>query len=130
MKYRLLDILACPECKHFPLKLYVFEREEYDRKLDLKKPYCELYCGFLEKPLKELKEEPPCEQCIRYEIVTGLLYCENCRRWYPIIKRIPRMLPDKLRNKREDLIFLRKYSSKIPEKILYEGKPYNLSSEK
>ncbi|MEM4000882.1 MAG: Trm112 family protein, partial [Saccharolobus sp.] len=47
MKYRLMDLLACPMCKHFPLKLFVFSEKEIDRKLSQedKKPLCELYCA-------------------------------------------------------------------------------------
>ncbi len=127
MKYRLMDILACPECKHFPLNLIVIEREEYERKLDIKKPFCELYCSYLGKKIEELKEEAPCDECIRYEIVTGVIYCPNCGRWYPIIKSIPRMLPDKHRRKKEDISFLEKYKDRLPREIVYEGKPYNLS---
>jgi len=29
MKYRFMDIAACPMCKHFPLELYVIEEREY-----------------------------------------------------------------------------------------------------
>ncbi|HIP85127.1 MAG TPA: Trm112 family protein, partial [Pyrodictium sp.] len=29
MKYRFMDIAACPMCKHFPLELYVIETKEY-----------------------------------------------------------------------------------------------------
>lgn len=36
------------------------------------------------------------------------------------------MLPDELREKEEDLKFLRKWRGKIPEKILKEGKPFPL----
>jgi len=39
------------------------------------------------------------------------------------------MLPDELRNLREDLKFLRKWRDKIPEKVLRDGKPINLSSK-
>jgi len=60
------------------------------------------------------------------EIVEGLLVCPKCNRYYPIIDEIPHMLPDELREKEEDLGFLEKWKDKIPEKILYEGKPFNL----
>jgi hypothetical protein len=36
------------------------------------------------------------------------------------------MLPDELRKREEDLPFLKKWKEKIPEKILVEGKPFNL----
>jgi len=60
------------------------------------------------------------------EIVEGLLVCPKCNRFYPIIEEIPHMLPDELREKEEDVGFLRKWKEKIPEKILNEGKPFNL----
>jgi uncharacterized protein YbaR (Trm112 family) len=43
------------------------------------------------------------------EIKEGLLYCSKCNRWYPIIDTIPQMLPDKYRNKKEELPFLEKW---------------------
>ena len=128
MKYRLLNLLACPHCKHFPLRLYVIELKEYERKLPTNPPLCDLYCGYLDKYLNELTSMPPCEECIKKEIVTAVLYCLKCNRWYPVIDEIPRMLPDHYRNKNEDLKFLRKYSDKIPSEIRYRGKPYNLVS--
>lgn len=88
MKRRLLDILACPICKHFPLELSVFEEKE--------------------------------------EIDEGILVCNNCYRWYPIIESIPHMLPDELRDEKEDLVFLKKWNEKIPESVLKNGKPFNL----
>jgi len=63
------------------------------------------------------------------EIVEGIIVCPKCMRWYPIRDEIPEMLPDELRNKREEIEFLRKWRDKIPEKILLEGKPFNLSEE-
>ena len=88
MKKQLMEILACPICKHSPLDLHIFEDKE--------------------------------------EIVEGLITCSACNRWYPIIEEIPHMLPDKLRNKKEDLEFLKKWQKKVPKKYLTEGKPFNL----
>jgi len=62
------------------------------------------------------------------EIVEGLLVCSKCNRYYPIIEEIPHMLPDELREKAEDTGFLKKWQEKIPEKILNEGKPFNLKT--
>ena len=130
MKYRLLDLLACPICKHFPLQLYVFSSRTVDRSIgEEKKPLCELFCVYKNKFIKDIREVPPCEECIKHEIVDGVLYCPNCKRWYPIIDEIPRMLPDKLRKKEEDLSFMRKYKDKIPREILEEGVPFNLKGE-
>jgi len=131
LKYRLMDILACPYDKKFPLKLYVFEEKVYPEREYVwdKKPLCELYCGLLEKKVEEL-DETPCEECIKKEIVEGLIFCEVCNRWYPIVEEIPIFLPDEIREKRkqEDLKFLNKYKDKIPEKILKEGKPWTLTN--
>jgi len=62
------------------------------------------------------------------EIIEGLIVCPNCLRWYPIRDEIPEMLPDELRKETEDLPFLKKWKEKIPEKILLEGRPFNLKS--
>ncbi len=128
MKYRLLNLLACPHCKNFPLDIIIIEVKEYERKLPSEPPLCDLYCGYLGKYLKELNTKPPCAECIKKEIVTAVIYCRNCKRWYPVIDEIPRMLPDHYRNRGEDINFLKKYSDKIPDEIKYHGKPFNLSS--
>jgi len=60
------------------------------------------------------------------EIVEGMIICQLCNRWYPIRDEIPEMLPDELRNEKEDLPFLKTWGSKVPEKILKEGRPFNL----
>jgi len=89
LKRKLMDILACPIDKHYPLELLVFEEKNG-------------------------------------EIVEGLIWCPKCGRFYPIRDEIPEMLPDELRDLKEDLEFLEKWKDKIPEKILTEGKPVNL----
>ncbi|MEL9929468.1 MAG: Trm112 family protein [Sulfolobales archaeon] len=132
MKYRLLDLLACPMCKNFPLKLIVFSRNTYKRDFKGRKPLCELWCSFTSREIKEFKKEgvePPCEECFRYEVAEGILICSKCGRWYPIIGEIPRMLPDEYRKKKDDIEFLKKYKDQIPEEVVLRGLPYNLSSE-
>jgi uncharacterized protein YbaR (Trm112 family) len=92
MKRKLMDILACPIDKFYPLQLQVFEEKE--------------------------------------EINSGMIMCPKCNRWYPIIDEIPHMLPDDLREQKEDLSFLERWRDKIPETILKEGKPFNLGEGK
>jgi len=89
LKKRLMDILACPIDKSYPLELHVFEESD--------------------------------------EIVSGILICPKCNRWYPIIEEIPHMLPDDLREENEDVAFLRKWKEKIPQRTLAEGRPFKLS---
>lgn len=91
MKRKLMDILACPIDKHYPLELHVFEEKD--------------------------------------EIVEGMIICPKCLRWYPIRDEIPEMLPDELRERKDELPFLRKWTSEVPKKILVEGKPFNLKAE-
>ena len=129
MKYRLMDVLACPECKHFPLELVVLSERELE---GVKAPEgfrCELYCGLNRAFLKELGQEPDCGRCFAREVVEGVLYCPGCGRWYPIIDEIPRLLPDHIREakmKKDELAFLRRHADELPDKITREGKPYNL----
>lgn len=60
------------------------------------------------------------------EVISGILECHQCHRWYPIIDEIPHMLPDDLRNKKEELQFLIKWKKNVPSNILEEGKPYTI----
>jgi uncharacterized protein YbaR (Trm112 family) len=64
------------------------------------------------------------------EIVSGIITCPKCSRWYPIIDEIPHMLPDDLREEKEDLTFLRKWKEKIPQKVLTEGNPFKLGQHR
>jgi uncharacterized protein YbaR (Trm112 family) len=90
MKRKLLDILACPIDKFYPLELLVFEEKD--------------------------------------EIVSGVLICSKCSRWYPIIDEIPHMLPDELREQNEDVAFLEKWRPQLPPKVLNDGVPFNLKA--
>lgn len=90
MKRSLMEILACPICKHHPLELQVFQEAD--------------------------------------EVVEGLILCDACHRWYPIIEEIPFMLPDELRDGKDDLPFLRKWQHKFPDAVLAKGKPFNKDS--
>jgi uncharacterized protein len=91
MRRKLLDILACPIDKFYPLRLLEFTDKEPD------------------------------------VVVDGVLLCDKCKRFYPIIDEIPVMLPDDLRSRKEDLEFLQKWKGSIPKETLTSGKPVNLS---
>jgi len=43
------------------------------------------------------------------KVVEGILYCENCKRWYPIKDEVAIMLPDDMRDKKLDEEFYAKY---------------------
>jgi len=59
-------------------------------------------------------------------IIEGALYCSDCSRFYPIIDEIPIMLPDELRDKKQDIDFLKKNQEKLPEKIIKHATPWHL----
>jgi len=59
-------------------------------------------------------------------IEDGALYCTECSRFYPIIEEIPIMLPDELRNKKQEIEFLKNYKDKLPEKIITKANPWHL----
>ena len=126
MKYRLMDLLACPICKTFPLRLFVFSVRNIKPTTSIRK--CELYCAYHGDFIKNLSETE-CATCYGKEISDGLLECANCGRWYPIEEDIPRMLPDDLRNRQQDEAFLIKWKNRIPQHILNEGKPFSLLHE-
>ena len=91
MKKSMLDILACPIDKHYPLELYEVVSDG-----------------------QTVKE--------------GVLFCTKCSRYYPIIDEIPVMLPDELRKDKKDseIELLKKWQSKIPDKVIKQGNPWHL----
>ncbi len=47
-----------------------------------------------------------------FEIKTGVIYCNQCKRWYPIIDSIPQLLPDNVRDEESDEKFREKWKKK------------------
>ena len=125
MKYRLMDLLACPICRMFPLRLMVFE--ERGIKPPERVERCELYCSYHDSMIERLPHEPRCVECYGREVVNGLITCPKCGRWYPVEEEIPRMLPDELRDRERDLRFLSKWRARVPDEILRQGRPFSLS---
>jgi uncharacterized protein YbaR (Trm112 family) len=89
MNKKMMDMLACPIDKHFPLE--IFEIKSNNDAVD-----------------------------------EGSLYCTKCNRFYPIIEEIPIMLPDELRDKKQDIEFLEKNKTVLPQKIIKDAKPWHL----
>ena len=96
MKKSMLDILACPIDKHYPLELF-----ELDARLE---------GGSVNDTV----------------ISEGILFCGKCFRFYPIVDEIPVMLPDELRELQSEIEFLQKWKNKIPDKVIKYGNPWHL----
>lgn len=89
MNKTMMNILACPMDKNYPLEL--FEIEDTDE-----------------------------------TVLEGALFCSKCSRFYPIVEEIPIMLPDELRDKKQELEFLKKHRDRLPEKIITKANPWHL----
>lgn len=92
----MLDLLACPIDKHYPLELFEINIKREDNDND------------------------------DIIISEGILFCNKCYRFYPIIDEIPVLLPDELREKRKDIDFLQKWQNRIPSKVINQGNPWHL----
>src|SRR5437016_383468 len=88
MKYRLMSLLCCPVCSGH-LKLTVLD----ERKISFKqsanvahgeKPYRTLAC-----PHGVVGD---CEECSTKDIREGILRCQECSEFFPIVNGVPRML--------------------------------------
>lgn len=64
---------------------------------------------------------------LEIEIDSGLLFCKNCNRWYPIIDTIPQMLPDEYRDESKETEFLQTNKNLLDKDFLnQELKPFNI----
>jgi len=62
-----------------------------------------------------------------FEINSGILFCSECKRWYPIIDTIPQMLPDKYRDEKKDTEFLKNHKNLLDEKFFIQDlKPFKI----
>ncbi len=89
MNKKMMEILACPMDKHFPLEIIEISSKD------------------------EI-------------ILEGVIFCSECSRFYPIVDEIPIMLPDELRDKNQDIEFLKRNKENLPEKIVNKGSPWHL----
>lgn len=92
----MLDILACPIDKYYPLELF---------ELDIR-----------------LQQGSDKDTVIN----EGILFCAKCLRFFPIVDEIPIMLPDELRERQSEIEFLQKWRNQIPDKVIKHGNPWHL----
>ncbi len=95
MKYRILDFLRCPNCKTELEIIPLNHREvQYNSNALNDNNLCPAYCKNPHQELTKSQEtQYHCKKCYEQEILEGLLTC-NCGKVYPVIREIPRFLPD------------------------------------
>lgn len=133
MKKHMLDILACPIDKNYPLELIELNVKELERD-KIKENYHPLNSEENNNIVKKNKNSGGGNKVNEIKqndekvivVIDGILYCKKCSRFYPIIDEIPIMLPDELREKEKDLQFLKKWKHTIPEEILTQSNPWHL----
>jgi uncharacterized protein len=132
MKKNMLDILACPLDKNYPLELIELNVKELEKEDKVKENYHPLNNDENTQIVKKNNNEGgnKANEIKQNEkviiVIDGILYCKKCSRFYPIIDEIPIMLPDELREKEKDLQFLTKWKHSIPEEILTNSNPWHL----
>jgi uncharacterized protein YbaR (Trm112 family) len=148
----MLDILVCPFDKESKLELFelgsrVSQKDEESIKKDLIPKFTgehqqnksdqknndmesiSVYNGYEEE--KKNKVDAHSDDLFAdadYDIVIeeGVLFCNRCFRFFPIVEEIPIILPDEIRDKNKDLELLKKWSDSLPEKVVKNAQPWHL----
>lgn len=130
MKYALIDLIICPNCRFYPLNLFVFEKQiKYKNNKKILTNidtsfFCKTYCGLHKHFIKNIKNNNQfnCEICLATDIIWGVILCPKCCSWYPIILGLPLLYPNYLKNniriKTLYNLFINKFSTTI-SKILH-----------
>ena len=125
----MLDILACPMDKNYPLDLIELHVKEFENDNLRESNFLNDDKNSKNNNLVINQENDITGEVTKDKIIViieGILYCKKCLRFYPIIDEIPIMLPDELREKEKDLEFLNKWKNNIPQKILNNANPWHL----
>lgn len=125
----MLDILACPMDKNYPLDLIELRVKEFENDNLRENNFLNDDKNSNNNNLVINQENDITGEVTKDKIIViieGILYCKKCLRFYPIIDEIPIMLPDELREKEKDLEFLKKWKNNIPQKILSNANPWHL----
>ena len=132
MKKYMLDILACPIDKNYPLELIELTIKNIEKE-NLKKNAQQTNNEEHNNSIKKIQNDSVLDHKNAIHdndqvtvVIDGILFCKKCSRFYPIIDEIPIMLPDELRDKHKDLQFLKKWENYLPELILKNSNPWHL----
>jgi uncharacterized protein len=127
MLKRMLDIIVCPFDKESSLELYELSTR------NLEKTDSKIISESNPQNVKledsvENKKENISNDLSNNDIIIeeGILFCNSCSRFYPIVEEIPIILPDELRDKNKDLEFIKKWTDSLPEKVVKKALPWHL----
>ncbi|HYO06320.1 MAG TPA: Trm112 family protein [Phototrophicaceae bacterium] len=127
---RMLDVLVCPFDKESELELFEFKTRPMGNiaQSEEKKSGSESGLKSNNNRAKDspVKSSNAVDMDNDVVIEDGVLFCNNCLRFYPIVEEIPIILPDELRDKNNDLDILRKWSDSLPEKVVKRSLPWHL----
>ena len=95
MKFRQLDLLRCSCGKsNMDVKNGTIRQVNFGFAID--KVRCERFCGLKRVTVADGKvNSADCAECYKQEITEGNIVCE-CGQKYPVIRGVPRFLPEKL----------------------------------
>jgi len=111
MQYDLMALIACPMCRGNSFSKSVIG-EGGDNVINP---------GYKEHTCNNSNNDDQ-----NHDMKNGILLCNTCGRWYPIINGIHILLPDTYRDEKKDMEFLTKYKSDLPDIVINNGKPFNI----
>ena len=128
MLKQMLDILVCPFDKESSLELYELSTKNFEKTdskiiLESNMQDVKIEGGSVENKKDNTSNDPSDDDII---IEEGILFCNSCSRFYPIVEEIPIILPDELRDKNKDMEFITKWSNSLPEKVVKKALPWHL----
>ena len=126
----MLDVLVCPFDKESELELFEFKTRPIANIAQSGEKKRESESGLKSNSnrAQDSTVKPSNAVDIDNDVVIedGMLFCNSCLRFYPIVEEIPIILPDELRDKNNDLDILRKWSNSLPEKVVKRSLPWHL----
>ena len=93
MKYRLMDVLKCPNCfSELSIIPFVINEIENNNILFDKEKHCDTRCAWMEE---QSENDSNCVKCMSMDIELGIILCNNDH-FFPIIRSIPRLFENSI----------------------------------